>query len=101
MKVQLNNSNYSTVGRSRALSCSCSVDEGTVPPIKNSEPVFYLNTCIALVHSYVCLGCVQRRYDTVDLYSGVNSNELLRLAFQAHVQIAAFLSTCTCNQVGA
>ena len=37
----------------------------------------------------------QRRYDTVDLYSGVNSNELLRLAFQARDQIAAFLSTCT------
>ena len=37
----------------------------------------------------------QRRYDTVDLYSGVNSNELLRLAFQARDQIAAFLSSCT------
>ena len=33
----------------------------------------------------------QRRYDTVDLYSGVNSNDLLRLAFQARDQIAAFL----------
>ena len=37
------------------LSCACSVNDGTVPPIKNPEPVF---TCIALVHSYVCLGCV-------------------------------------------
>ena len=35
------------------------------------------------------------RYDTVDLYSGVNSNELLRLAFQARDQIAAFLFSCT------
>ena len=31
----------------------------------------------------------------VDLYSGVNSNELLQLAFQARDQIAAFLSSCT------
>ena len=31
----------------------------------------------------------------VDLYSGVNSNELLRVAFQSRDQIAAFLSTCT------
>ena len=37
----------------------------------------------------------QRRYDTVDLYSGVNSNELLRLAFQTRDQIAASLHTCT------
>ena len=29
-------------------------------------------------------------YDTVDLYSRVNTNELLRLAFQAHDQISAF-----------
>ena len=36
---------------------------------------------------------VQRRYDTVDLYSGVNSNELLRLAFQTRDQIAASLSS--------
>ena len=36
------------------LSCSGSVDEG---PTKNSESVFIiLNACIALVHSYVCLG---------------------------------------------
>ena len=39
-------------------SCYCSVDEGTVPPIKNSEICVHLNACIALVHSYVCLGCV-------------------------------------------
>ena len=32
----------------------------------------------------------QRRYDMVDLYSRVNANELLRLAFQACDQIAAF-----------
>ena len=31
------------------------MDEGTFPPIKNSV---YLNACIALVHRYVCLGCV-------------------------------------------
>ena len=37
----------------------------------------------------------QRRYDTVDLYSEVNANDLLRLAFQARDQIAAFLSTHT------
>ena len=48
------------------------------------------------IHVRVCrVDLVQRRYDTVDLYSGVNSNELLRLAFQARDQIAAFLSTCT------
>ena len=40
-------------------------------------------------------GPKQRRYDTVDLYSGVSSNDLLRLAFQARDQIAAFLSSCT------
>ena len=45
MKVQFDKSQYSTVGMS-----SCLVqDEG---PTKNSEPV------LALVHSYVCLGCV-------------------------------------------
>ena len=38
---------------------------------------------------------IQRRYDTVDLYSRVNSNDLIQLAFQALDQIAAFLSTCT------
>ena len=40
-------------------------------------------------------GALWRRYDMVDLYPGVNSNELLQLAFQARDQIAAFLSTCT------
>ena len=40
-------------------------------------------------------GHTQRRYDTVDLYSEVNSNDLLRLAFQACDQIAAFLSIRT------
>ena len=35
----------------------------------------------------------QRRYDNPDLYSGVNSNDLLRLVFQARDQIATFLST--------
>ena len=36
----------------KQLSCSCSVNER---PIKKSEPMFI---CIALVHIYVCLGCV-------------------------------------------
>ena len=31
------------------------MDEG---PTKNSEPMFIQMPCIALVHSYVCLGCV-------------------------------------------
>ena len=31
------------------------MDEG---PTKNSEPIFIQMPCIALVHSYVCLGCV-------------------------------------------
>ena len=31
------------------------MDEG---PTKNSEPMFIEMPCIALVHSYVCLGCV-------------------------------------------
>ena len=31
------------------------MDEG---PIKNSEPVFIYMHVLALVHSYVCLGCV-------------------------------------------
>ena len=52
MKVQLDKSKYSTVGRS---SCS-SVDEG---PTKNSQPMFIKMPCIALVHSYVCLGYVR------------------------------------------
>ena len=30
------------------------MDEG---PTKNIEPVFIYMPCIALVHSYVCLGC--------------------------------------------
>ena len=37
------------------LSCSGSVDEG---PTKNSEPIFILMPCIALVHSYVFRVCV-------------------------------------------
>ena len=45
------------------LSCSSSVDEGIVPLIKNSGTRVYLNACIALAHSYVCLGCVCVKID--------------------------------------
>ena len=66
----------------------------------NNNTSLYLTKVVKVRNKYqatVLLLAVpyQRRYDTVDLYSGVNANYLLRIAFQAHDQIAAFLSTCT------
>ena len=50
---------------------------------------------VARLLTDVCTVDQSRRYDTVDLYSRVNSTDLLRLAFQACDQTAAFLSTYT------
>ena len=51
MKEQFDKSNYSTVGRS-----SCLVHVQWMKA--QSQQSNYLNACVALVHSYVCLRCV-------------------------------------------
>ena len=45
MKVQFDQSSYSTVGK-KQLSCLCSVDEGTVPQINNSDTHVLYTVCV-------------------------------------------------------
>ena len=54
MKVQLDKSKYSTVERS---SCLVLVQWMKGQP-RTVNPCLFKMPCIALVHSYVCLGCV-------------------------------------------
>ena len=56
IKVQFDKSNYSTVRRS---SCLVHVQwmKALFHQSRTVDP-YHLNVCIALVHSYVCLGCV-------------------------------------------
>ena len=55
MKVQLDKSKYSTVGRS---SCLVLVQWMKGQPRTVNPCLFKCHVAIALVHSYVCLGCV-------------------------------------------
>ena len=57
MKVQFYQSSYcsSTVGESSYVACSCSVDEGIVPPIKNSDHT-HVELYIVCVCVCVCVG---------------------------------------------
>ena len=56
MKVQFDKSNYTTVGPEGAAVFSCSVDEGTVPPIVNPclFKCMYSSLCVFRVCVCVC-----------------------------------------------
>ena len=62
MKVQLDKSKYSTVGKS---SCLVLVQWMKGQP-RTVNPCLF-KSCIALVHSYVCLGCACGWMSEVDL----------------------------------